>query len=151
MLYRTFFCVVKGITELKAKCVHASDLIKKRHEWPKGVPGDLIDIHFEDKTFGGVGIIEVITDDNKLFKTFFMKYPGRVMKIMASWMTLDELDNPRIRRDFVESSGTKDTKQFTYLKPFGIHFRYIHQVDNHNNRRYAPIFLREAMGNQVLA
>ena len=31
--------------------------------------------------------------------------------------------------------------QFTYQQPFGRHFRYIHQMDYHNNWRHAPIYL----------
>ena len=43
------FCVEKGITELESKGVYAEGLIKGRRYWPKGVTGDLIDAHFEDK------------------------------------------------------------------------------------------------------
>ena len=35
----------------------------------------------------------------------------------------------------------KETRQFTYLQPFGLHFRYRYQVDDHNNWRHAPISL----------
>ena len=42
------FCVAKGIVALEVKCVFAGALIKKRRYWPKGVPGDLIDEHFEN-------------------------------------------------------------------------------------------------------
>ena len=42
-------CVAKFITELEAKVVYAADLIKKRRYWPKVVPGDIIDTHFEYK------------------------------------------------------------------------------------------------------
>ena len=47
--------------------------------------------HFEDNEVGGVGIIEVITEDNKLFKLFFVIEPDYVMKIMEIWVKLDEL------------------------------------------------------------
>ena len=63
------------------------------------------------------------------------------MKIMESWMKLDGLEGENTRRYFIESSGKRDTKKFTYRKPFGIHFRYIHQLDDHNNNRHAPIYL----------
>ena len=71
-----------------------------------------------------------------------MQDPDYFMKIMASWMTLDELEGSRTGRYFVESSGTKQTKQFTYCKPFGIHFRYIHQMDDQNNWRHGKISLK---------
>ena len=55
-------------------------------------------------------MIDVRTEDNKLFKIFCMKYPDYVMKIVASWITLDELEGARTRRYFIDSSGTKETK-----------------------------------------
>ena len=58
-----------------------------------------------------------------LFKIFCMKEPYYVMKIMVSWMTLDELEGGRTRIYFIDRSGTKDTKQFKYWKPFGNNFR----------------------------
>ena len=51
------FCAAKSITDLKSKCVYAAALIKKRHYWPKLVPSDLIDTHFQDKEVGNVGMI----------------------------------------------------------------------------------------------
>ena len=41
----------------------------------------------------------------------------------------------------MEISGTKDTKRFTYRKPFEVHFRDRHQGFNHNNQRHVPIYL----------
>ena len=67
-----------------------------------------------------------------------MKELDYVMKIMASWMTLDKLEGARTRRDFIDSSEMKETKQFTYRQPFGIHLRYRNEVDDHNNRIHAP-------------
>ena len=52
-------------------------------------------------------MIEARTEYNKLFKIFFMKDPDYVMKIMASWVALSELERSRTRRDFIDSSGTK--------------------------------------------
>ena len=70
-----------------------------------------------------------------------MKYPDYLMKIMAGWITRDELECTRTRRYFIDRSGINDTKQFTYQQQFGINFRYRHQVYNQNNHRRAPIFL----------
>ena len=134
------FFVSKGITDLKTKGVYVLDLIKKGRYWPKGVPGDLIDTHFEDKDVDNVGMIEARTEYYKLFKIFCMKEPDYAMKIIAIWMTLDELEGASTRIYFIDMSGTKDTKQFTYWQPFGIHFRYIHQVENQNNWKHTPIY-----------
>ena len=70
-----------------------------------------------------------------------MKDPDCVMRIMASWMTLDELEGARTRIYFIDSSRTKGKKQFTHRQINGIHFRYIQQVGDHNNWKYAPIYL----------
>ena len=86
-------------------------------------------------------MIEARTQYNKPFRIFFMKYPDYEMETMESWMTLDELDRAKTRRYFINSIGKKETKKLIYRQPFGLHFRYIHQVDNHNNWIYAPICL----------
>ena len=84
-------CVTKCITDLESKGMHTGALIKKRCYFPKGVHGDLIDAHFEDKEAGDVGMLESRTQDNKLLRILCMKYPYYVMNIMTSWVALDEL------------------------------------------------------------
>ena len=93
-------------------------------------------------------MIEDRTEDNKLFKIFCMKYPDYLMKIIAIWMTLYELEGTRTGRYFIDISGTKETNQLTYRKPFGINFRYRHQVEDHNNQRHAPIYLDRILLNK---
>ena len=127
------FFVAKGITELEAKGIYAETLIKNRRYFLKGVPSSLINTHFEDKEVSDFVMVDARTEDNKLFKTSFTKEPYCVMKIWVSWMALDELEGAITRRYFIDSSGEKETKQFTYWQPFGLHFRYRHQVDDHNN------------------
>ena len=70
-----------------------------------------------------------------------MKEPGYVMKILAICMTLDKLEGARTKRSFICIIWTKDTKKFTYRQPFLSHYRYRHQVDNHNNWRHVPTSL----------
>ena len=123
------FCFTKVITDIESKGVYTAALIKKWRYWPKGVPGNLIDNHFEDKEVSDVGMIEARPEDNKLFKMFFMKDLDYMTKIMTIWMTLNELEGERARRDFIDSSDTKETKHFTHQQQFGIHFRYRYQVD----------------------
>ena len=86
-------------------------------------------------------MIEARTEYKMLFKIFCMKETDYVMKIMASWMTLDKLEGARTGGYFIDISGTKDMKQFTYWQPFWIHFRYKHQVNDHNNCIHALIYL----------
>ena len=104
------FCVAKGITDIEAKGVYAEALIKKRRYWEKGVPGDLVDTHFEDKEPGDVGMIKEITEDKKLFRIFCITYPDYVMKIMESLMTIDESEGAKTRKSFIDSSGMKEGK-----------------------------------------
>ena len=73
VVFDSGFCVDKVITDLKAKGVYGVALIKKRRFWPKGVPSDLLDTHFEDTEVGDVGIVKTRTEDIRLFKIFCMK------------------------------------------------------------------------------
>ena len=59
---------------------------------------------------------------------------------MAICMKLGELEDAK-KKDFKGISGTKETKLFIYQQKFVLHFKYIHQVDDHKNGRQAPIFL----------
>ena len=61
------------------------------------------------------------------------------MKIMAAWMTLEELDGADTRREYKGRDGESLARLFKYRQPFGLNFRYRHQVDDRNNRRHAPI------------
>ena len=63
----------KGNTELESKVVYAAALINRKSYYQKGVPGDLIYIHFENKEVGDVGMIEARTEYYKLFKTICIK------------------------------------------------------------------------------
>ena len=54
-------------------------------------------------------------------------------------MSLDELEGARTGRDFIDRNVMKETNQFTYQHPFGINYRYINQVDDHNNWRHVLI------------
>ena len=91
------FCVANGIVALATKVVYAGDLIKKCRFWPKGVPGNLVGRNFAYKEVGGVDILEDATEDGRPFHIFCSKKPDYIMKIMASWMTLDDLEGP-VRR-----------------------------------------------------
>ena len=65
------------------------------------------------------------------------------MKKLVSCMKLDELEGANTRRYFIDSSGTKEMKNFTSRHTFGIHFRYRKQVDDYNNWRPVSISLEK--------
>ena len=61
------------------------------------------------------------------------------MKIMATWMKLEEMDGSNTRREYKGRDGEFLSRLFKYCLSFGLHSRYRHQVDYHNNRKHAPI------------
>ena len=61
------------------------------------------------------------------------------MEIMATWMTLEELDGANTRREYKGRDGESLARLFKYCQPFGLHFRYRYHVNDHKNRRHATI------------
>ena len=55
------------------------------------------------------------------------------MKIMATWMTLEELDGADTRQEYKGRDGESLAWLFKDRQPFGLNFRYRHQVDDNNN------------------
>ena len=94
------FCLTKGITQIETQGFHSGYIIKKWCYWPKGVPGDLIDTHFQDKDDGDAETIEEKNQENKPFRIFCIKYMDYVMKIMKSGMALDNLEGKKTRKYF---------------------------------------------------
>ena len=78
------FCVLEALIALKKVGVYASALIKKRRFWPKHVPGDHIDQHFEEKNVGETDSLRGKIDDVH-FDIMCMKEPDYVMKIMSTY------------------------------------------------------------------
>jgi len=131
------FCVLEGLIELRKKGVFAGALIKKRRYWPKHVPGDDIDLHFEDKEVGSTDALRGVID-NVPYNIFCMKEPDYTMKIMATYSGLTELDNQKESvRHFKGADGGDKVVRFKYAEPFANHFLYRHEVDDHNNLRHA--------------
>ena len=61
------------------------------------------------------------------------------MKIMATRMTLEELDGADTRWEYKGRDGDSLARIFKYCQLFGFHFHYHHQVNDHKNRTHAPI------------
>ena len=74
---------------MKKKGVFAAALIKKRHYWPKYIPGDTIITHFGDKEIGASDGLQGELD-NVRFHVAGMKEPDYVMMIMTTYGTLVE-------------------------------------------------------------
>ena len=61
------------------------------------------------------------------------------MNIMATWMTLEELDGADTTPEYKRRDGESLARLFNYCQPFGLQLIYRHQVDDHNNIIHAPI------------
>ena len=61
------------------------------------------------------------------------------MNIMVTWKTLEELDGADTRRQYKGRDGQSLISKFKYKQPFGLKFRYHHQVYDHKNRRHDPL------------
>ena len=106
--------------------VYAAALIKKRKYWPKGVPGDAIDQYFSDNDVTYVDILDAITEEGpevNSFKISCFNELEYVMNIMATWMTLEELDGADTRREYKERDGQSLARLFKYCHPFVLHLR----------------------------
>ena len=64
------------------------------------------------------------------------------MKIMSSFGTLDEISDHKTKRVY-KKNGQTITKTFSYIEPISNHFKYRHQIDDHNNRRHSPISIEK--------
>ena len=70
----------------------------------------------------------------------FMKETKYVTKIMYNWITLDKFEGRQTQRCYLVN-GIKTTKTLCYEQPFGMHYKFIHQVDDKNNRQHLPILV----------
>jgi hypothetical protein len=69
-----------------------------------------------------------------------------VMKLMATYGALRPIEEGKTQRSVTrKSAGQRENLSFNYTEPFYNHFKYRHQVDNHNNRRHSPISLEESI------
>ena len=96
---------------------------------------------FADKEVGDVDMLEDSTEGGKIFHIFCFKETDYAMKIMALQMALDELEGANKQKKYKGRDSESPEKTFKYWQPFGLHFCYYHQVDDHNNICHYPISL----------
>ena len=133
------FYVSIGIVELEQKGVYGASLIKKEKYWPKGVLGAAIGAHFEDKYVNHCDMLEA-SIDGLPFQVMCMKKTNYMTKIIYNWMTLDKFEGRQTQRCYLVD-GVKTTKTLCYKQPFGMHYKFIHQVDDNNNRQHSHILV----------
>ena len=137
------FCVLLALAKLASYGVYSSAVIKKRRYWPKYINGDAIDIHFEGKEVGSVDALPGWLEAHR-FRIFCMKEEDYVMKLMATYGALKPINEGKTQRSVTEN-GQRVNKTFHYTEPFYNHFKFRHQVDDHNNLRHSPISLEESV------
>jgi hypothetical protein len=136
------FCVLKALIELVAVGVYGSAVIKKRRFWPKYVDGDGIKAHFLDKAVGDVASLPG-TLDGQNFSIFCMKEEDYTMMLMSTYGALREIADGETQRE-ITVDGEKVKRAFKYHEPFYNHFKFRHQVDDHNNMRHSPLSYEES-------
>jgi hypothetical protein len=138
------FCVLKALIKLASVGVYASAVIKKRHYWPKYIDGAAIDARFEDNEIGTTDSLPGIMDGVQ-FRIYCMKEEDYVMKLMATYGALKPIEEGKTQRSVTRRNGQRKNMSFQYTEPFYNHFKFRHQVDDHNNLRHSPIFLEESL------
>ena len=134
------FCVREGVIECHKRGVWFQAYVKKRGNWPRGVPGEAIDRYFDDLPLGHCESL-VAEYDNIEFRIHCCRDSKYVSKIMSTHGMLETReDHPTYRK--VDGSW----KTFKYTEPFSRYSRAKHWVDDVNNRRHDPIGLEEVWG-----
>ena len=136
-------CVLQSMIALASAGIFSSAVIKRRRFWPKHDDGDGIDKRFDGHA---VGTVESLPGklDGYPFKIFAMKEEDYTMKLMSTYGAAIEMDEDTTQRSITEH-GVKVTKTFKYTETFFNHFKYRHQVDDHNNLHHSPISLEESV------
>ena len=141
------FAVLDALIELKKVGVLGSMVVKKKRYWPKGVAGDEINAHMATKEVGETDARKGVKD-GKSFYVFAMKEPEYTMILLSTFGALTEVDvggnTSRNYKDPITGNATR--KNFKYTQPYNNHYKFRHQVDDHNAKRHAPISIEDALG-----
>ncbi|KAL9187551.1 hypothetical protein ACHAXT_001654 [Thalassiosira profunda] len=131
------FAVSAGVTGMKSALgLYGQSLVKKKGRyWPRGVPGDYIDAHFQDKEIGSCETLQTEFEGETMF-IHCMKEEKYVTKLMSTFGTLDEVESHKTWRRTAAGEV-----RFNYPEPVSLHNKAKHWVDDHNQRRHHPIDL----------
>ena len=116
-------------------------LNKKRRYWPKFIKGDDIIKHFKEKNVGDVDALHG-TYMGHLFDIMDTKDPEYVMQLMTTYGTLNSVPGSYTRREYLED-GKNIKVEFQYPEVINNHYRFRHQIDDHNARCHSPIGFEE--------
>ena len=59
--------------------------------------------------------------------------------ITTTWITIDDIEGYITNRNYKGRDCESLVNIFKYWQPFGLHFWYRHEVDDHHNRCHSPI------------
>jgi hypothetical protein len=134
------FCVWEGVIECHKRGVWFQAYVKKCGNWPRGVPGAVIDGYFDDMPLGHC-LTHVAEHDNVEFWIHCCCDSKYISKIMSTHRMLEmREDHPTYQK--VDGRW----KSFKYSEPFSRYTRGKHWVDDVNQRRHDPIGLEEVWG-----
>ena len=66
------------------------------------------------------------------------------MKLMATYGVFVEIDGSKTLKLLTAVNGEKFVQLFNYTERFHTHFKFYHQLDDHNNSRHSPLSLEES-------
>jgi hypothetical protein len=72
-----------------------------------------------------------------------MKEEDYTMMLMSTYGALREIADGETQRE-ITVDGEKVKRAFKYHEPFYNHFKFRHQVDDHNNMRHSPLSYEES-------
>ncbi len=128
---------VVSLTQLAKKGVFGSTLIKKHRYWPRDVNAEMIKAHFEESVVRHRLLPMNLLEDNSKWDSHSFKEPYYIMMLMATYGTIE-----RVGQEQSWTWKSKNTEcRIAFQSPELVHnhFKYKHAVNDHNNRRQAPI------------
>jgi hypothetical protein len=134
------FSVLAALIELKKIGIYASAVAKKRRYWPRHIDGDAINNYMNGKPVGTQDARRGVLDGEE-FNVFVMKEQKYTFIMMATYGTMREVEDGNARRTINNS-----VVSFKYIEPYYNHYKFRHQIDDHNAKRHQPISVEEVLG-----
>eukprot|EP00051_Salpingoeca_urceolata_P019793 m.292176 g.292176 ORF g.292176 m.292176 type:complete len:383 (+) comp19483_c0_seq3:1492-2640(+) len=131
------FCVLDGIIELAKRGLFSTAQIKKKGHWPKGIQGNSIIAHMQNKPVGTIAVVQDVKDEVPYWISAFVD--SKVTSLMMhTWGSTAPEGKPRKRRvagDLVDVQLFKNQWWYYYGR---------HAVDDNNNVRQGSLGIEEA-------
>lgn len=136
-------CVLAALVALKRISVFAGALIKKHHYWMSLVPGHTINNQCDEQEVGSVAAVQGDLDVVR-YNIWAMKDAGYMTESMGTASRLF-YTNDHLHSRMLDGG---QTVQFKYTEPYNLHFKYLHLIDDHNNKRHAVSLIEGSLDTQ---